>query len=424
VKIFEEFAKDTPLEKVVGPVDVRVESQHGAEKKIPDIVQGGIPEVQRLQDEYAEDKVENLEAIPGLVEEQVTSDTSDSGSDKNEKENEEDENKKVDEDSESVEENEDTQDDEEKSQADAAEESENKVDDDEASETSERSAENDDEVKSASHNANENSVKTRPFKSGDDEPEMGEKIKEAGHEMKEMIKEPFTDSDKLSAEESQDKYKDIAETMAYPFEPVDAIETYVKMNDPVYSDIRRNVYVESSTDLDEYVNQVVQYLESWKKLNNTRIKAGLYEFNEMSEKLDHYQKKTEGLNGSKNKDKYERNQQKLLGILESHTSYSEKLLRYIEEATERGWKDFYPLLLNAMEFDLSYAAGQYKYCSHMTTVIDNLKKSGEEYGLQQHGRLQELESEPLGGVYTGERTKPKPSYLVGYPGGKSISTGS
>jgi hypothetical protein len=199
-----------------------------------------------------------------------------------------------------------------------------------------------------------------------------------------------------------------------------------KNETPVYSDIHRNVCTQSRlrTWTNEYVNQVVQYLESWKKVNSTRIRAGLHEFNEMCKNLRHYQKKTEGLKGSRDQERYERNHQKLLGSLESHTSYSEKLLRYIEETTERGWKDFYPLLLNAMDFDLSYAAGQYKYSSHMTTVIENLKKIGEEYGLQQHGRLQELELEPLGDVYTGLRTISTPLYRVAYLGGKSTTTGS
>jgi hypothetical protein len=216
------------------------------------------------------------------------------------------------------------------------------------------------------------------------------------------------------AGKGEEKCLDLSETEALPSKTIENVENDAIMDNLSYSVVEEKIYVETSAIADDYFEQVMHYLQSWKRINKTRIKAGLYEFKEMCEKFEHYQSKMKNMNQAKvDQEKYERNQQKLLGILEAHTTYSEKLLRYIEEVTERGWKDFYPLLLNAMEFDVAYASTQFKYSEHLKRVLEHLEeKIGKVYGLPKHGRLHELETEPLGDVYSGKRANPKPSYIV------------
>jgi len=172
---------------------------------------------------------------------------------------------------------------------------------------------------------------------------------------------------------------------------------------PNYHGIHLTLYENSSSHLEEFTKDIMTYVETWRKVNKTRIKAGLYEFKELDEKLEHYSDKVKSLEKSKNKEKVERNEHKLLGVREAHSTYSAKLLRYYEEVTVRGWRDLYPLLLKMLQFDLSYAADQYHLASQLSLVIDDLRHLGIEHGLQKDGRLKELEEEPLGDVFTGER---------------------
>jgi len=179
--------------------------------------------------------------------------------------------------------------------------------------------------------------------------------------------------------------------------------------EPSYLDIQTSVFDTSFVHLDEYMEEVTKYLDEWKRVNRTRIRAGLYKFTQLSEKLNHYKGELSTLNKKKKneKEKLEWNEQKLFVVQEAHDAHSEKLLRFIEEVTHRGWKDFYPFLLRIMQFDLSYTARQFKSLSHLVLVREGLKEIGNKYELQQCGRLQELQEEPLGYVFTGIEKLPK-----------------
>jgi len=193
----------------------------------------------------------------------------------------------------------------------------------------------------------------------------------------------------------------------------------VEEEDPSYSGLHRDVYNMTTEHLNEFIEEVIFYLDEWKKVNSTRIKSGLYEFKELCLKLAHYERKVKGLENTRNKEKFERNKHKLLGVREAHAAYSERLLRYIEEVSDRAWKDLYPLLFHVFSFDLSYSAGRFKYISHLNLIIEDLKQVGVEHGLQQHGRLQELENKGLGEVYTGERGSLRGSLVMVKIGGSS-----
>ena len=173
----------------------------------------------------------------------------------------------------------------------------------------------------------------------------------------------------------------------------------------------------SNSHLNEYYKSMIQYAEEWDLVVSNRIKAGLYEFNKLCDDLHHYTVKVNKLRAvkapsKKLEGKLYRNEQKLVGAQEAHKVYSDHLYMYIEEVADRAWKDLYPLLLNAFEFDLNYCAGQFKFFSHLTQSIEKIKQVGTDYGLHAQGRLAQLDADPMQNVYTGPGYGQRRSFMA------------
>jgi len=162
----------------------------------------------------------------------------------------------------------------------------------------------------------------------------------------------------------------------------------------------------SKSHLNEYYKSMIQYAEEWDAIVSNRINAGLYEYKKLCDDLHHYTAKVNKLRAVKiqskrREEKLFRNEQKLLGAQEAYRAFGENLYMYIEEVTDRAWKDLYPLLLNAVEFDLNYCAGEFKFLSHLAQSVEMLKQIGGHYGLHTKGRLPELDADPMQSLYTG-----------------------
>ena len=121
---------------------------------------------------------------------------------------------------------------------------------------------------------------------------------------------------------------------------------------------------QAKINLMEYKNHVLDYVLEWEHVVTTRIDAELKEVKKLASDRQHYEKKVEDLRKKTNdietkgktvndatKEKLDRNEEKLKESFELHEKAAGRLCVLIEEVTQRGWKDLYPLVKNVMKWE-------------------------------------------------------------------------
>eukprot|EP00567_Pseudictyota_dubia_P013546 CAMPEP_0197449876 /NCGR_PEP_ID=MMETSP1175-20131217/23250_1 /TAXON_ID=1003142 /ORGANISM="Triceratium dubium, Strain CCMP147" /LENGTH=514 /DNA_ID=CAMNT_0042982137 /DNA_START=373 /DNA_END=1917 /DNA_ORIENTATION=- len=170
------------------------------------------------------------------------------------------------------------------------------------------------------------------------------------------------------------------------------------------------------TDLyaDQYSSNIIKYVEEWDKASYTRIQGRLLEFERMKSNLEHYVQKVDGLRsgikkreGSNRKispkasQRFDRNELKLGGAREAYDSYGESLLLLLEEVTDRAWRDCFPLLMRAMQFDVNFSSDQAKVFSALNETVERLEKLGVGREVDPDGRIRSLKESKPEEIYTG-----------------------
>ena len=157
---------------------------------------------------------------------------------------------------------------------------------------------------------------------------------------------------------------------------------------------------------DKYSQFVINYIVEWDRIITTRVEKGLKTAEDLRRDYDHYQKKAESLRASansalakgkmvdnKSQDKLARNEEKLVAAKASYDKFATDMCIYIEELTERSWKDLHPCLVKMAQFDMTISKEEATCFGQMDHVVNQLKKLGEQYKLQASGRLKELETQ-------------------------------
>ena len=103
----------------------------------------------------------------------------------------------------------------------------------------------------------------------------------------------------------------------------------------------------------------------------------------------------------KKEDHLERNKLKLAGAREVHKIYGESLALLIEEVVERAWKDFFPLLLRTITFELHHQKCLSTIYANTQTLATELERVGIDQDIPQQGRLQDLKELHPEEIYTG-----------------------
>lgn len=230
-------------------------------------------------------------------------------------------------------------------------------------------------------------------------------------------------SDKKSSEEKReeetDEIKEMKELSIGP--PLKTAPAEFFDIDNSFASVHQTSYKLSGMYMNQYYEQAIQYVQDWLKVISDRVNSRLMEFESHQEKLSHYRGKVEKLNAEAEKqakhnktlspkraDKLERNMLKLNGAREAHDSYGESLYLFMDEVTERAWKDMYPLLLRTFEFDRNYSRDQAKVFTKLTKTVTVLKSIGDKEGLDPTGRLHELKVKKPEELYTGEQEVVRP----------------
>eukprot|EP00567_Pseudictyota_dubia_P003323 CAMPEP_0197434412 /NCGR_PEP_ID=MMETSP1175-20131217/2150_1 /TAXON_ID=1003142 /ORGANISM="Triceratium dubium, Strain CCMP147" /LENGTH=526 /DNA_ID=CAMNT_0042963125 /DNA_START=130 /DNA_END=1710 /DNA_ORIENTATION=+ len=185
-----------------------------------------------------------------------------------------------------------------------------------------------------------------------------------------------------------------------------------------YVAVQEEAFVVASEQIDRYLLDAVRYIEEWDKVVNKRVQGRIIECRRQKATLHRYEQKVkmlrakacgvESCKGSpshhpKAHRKLERNELKLCGAREAYESYSEGLFLLVEEVTQRGWMDFYPVLLKVLRFDVSTSSDYVKIVSRLNQVIDVLGDIGVQQEMHTSGRLDELRRSKPAELFTGKK---------------------
>ena len=134
-----------------------------------------------------------------------------------------------------------------------------------------------------------------------------------------------------------------------------------------------------------YQVKIVDYCREWERVVTSRVDAGIKETKKLQKELMHYLKKLERLRrivnrkeesgksvSTKLKEKLARNEMKLQSAWKSHERSASMLCNLLEQVTRRGWKDFAPLVLNFIQFEVDHASGTFVAFSRLPMISETL----------------------------------------------------
>lgn len=173
-----------------------------------------------------------------------------------------------------------------------------------------------------------------------------------------------------------------------------------------FASVHHDLAPKSHGYTDKYSQFVIQYIVEWDRVITTRVDKGLKQAEILRRDLDHYQKKAETLRASasqvmskgktvdnKAQEKLARNEEKLLAAKSTYDTFATDMCIYLEELTQRSWKDLHPCLVKMAQFEMTISKEEAKTFGQMNQVVDQLKIIGDQHKLEAAGRLKELETQ-------------------------------
>lgn len=150
--------------------------------------------------------------------------------------------------------------------------------------------------------------------------------------------------------------------------------------------------IQATINLMEYQRHVIDYAVEWEQVITSRIDKEIKEVNKLRQDRSHYEKKVDGLRNkvnaleSKGKPtpdatsvKLTRNEEKLREAWESHETSSGRLVVLIEEAVKFGWKDLYPIVKNAMKWEVNRVARENETYGRLPLTLEAMKSTVKEH---------------------------------------------
>jgi hypothetical protein len=141
--------------------------------------------------------------------------------------------------------------------------------------------------------------------------------------------------------------------------------------DTSIASVHQVVAEKARVDAEQYQKNVIIHAIEWEKIITARADAGLERTNGLYQDLIHYQhkidilrKKVNGVEGmgkespAKLNQKLTRNEAKLNKAWELYEAGASTLCNQLEEITKGGWKDLYPLVMAALQWEVDIAAGE------------------------------------------------------------------
>jgi hypothetical protein len=184
---------------------------------------------------------------------------------------------------------------------------------------------------------------------------------------------------------------DLSEKSPISIHVAGAMAGSAKKSPESYMGVHETLSKQTKSAMKKYQNTIVDYVEEWDRVLTTRVEEEQKETQRLNGVLNHYQTKVEGLRMVVNKqldkgkqspvrttEKLSRNENKLKDAWEEHERAASRLCDLLQEATEHGWKDLYPLVVAMAKFDSEKSAEEQAILSKLDVVEALLLSTAEE----------------------------------------------
>ncbi len=147
----------------------------------------------------------------------------------------------------------------------------------------------------------------------------------------------------------------------------------------------------ANVSVQQYQQKIIDYAIEWEQIVTARVDDGLKKTNVFYQKLNHYQNKIDSLrkkvNAVENKgkespaklsEKLTRNEDKLKESWKVHEESASTLCNLLDEITTGGWKDLYPLVMAALQWEIGRATGEHDVYGKLSEVEKGMTSMFDE----------------------------------------------
>jgi len=148
--------------------------------------------------------------------------------------------------------------------------------------------------------------------------------------------------------------------------------------------------------LDEFI---IDYLKEIERVEVNRVQKGLQQSEILRRDLDHYFYKVPSIEKQCTRSKgnnqslvqcLKRNEKKLKNAKRAYDDHTQDLCLLLDEITERGWRDFFPIIMKLNQSDIFNSAFESESVNELIDVVEKLKAIGERYQVKMDSRAPEL----------------------------------
>jgi hypothetical protein len=142
---------------------------------------------------------------------------------------------------------------------------------------------------------------------------------------------------------------------------------------------------------EQYQKKIIDYAIEWERIVTTRVDEDFKKNKTLQDSFNHYQNKVDTLrkkvNAVENKGKESparlseqlaRNEDKLKESWKIHEESASTLCNLLDEITTGGWKDLYPLVMAALQWEAGRATGEPDVYRKLSEVEKGMKSTFDE----------------------------------------------
>lgn len=142
----------------------------------------------------------------------------------------------------------------------------------------------------------------------------------------------------------------------------------------------------------DYESRIVGYIDEWDAVVTSQLDDEVAQVRALQQKRDHYVQKVDKLRRRINKieargareapdvlrEKLDRNESKLEKAHEAYEDLANDMVVVLDESIRRGWVDLFPLLKNAIKFEVNRIGRENASYGRMPLTLDFLKAEYKE----------------------------------------------
>jgi hypothetical protein len=151
-----------------------------------------------------------------------------------------------------------------------------------------------------------------------------------------------------------------------------------------YSSMHKDLAKKSHDRAAEFQKHVIDYVTEWDSVISTRVDAGVKKSVVLRRELDHYESKVDHLKLKKipDEEKVDRNADKQAHARDDYENHVADMRTFLEEVTDRSWKDLIPLLARMAAWDKKTAEDEAMCLGKMNEVVEKLSAVALTYNME------------------------------------------